>query len=506
MFRSRPHARSPHRLLLASLLLFAGACDTRAPVGAHDGGAGDRGLPDKNVPPPPPCTCMTPSIVGSPSCDCTETIWGCKESPQRKTICDVPPECWRADIVDPTTGCWRYDDRPFCVGWECIEPPPPPSGCDPAQIGKPCGADGSGCGPNMTCLLTDETRGGVCTCPCVPDDPSTPLVNEDQCPDLSQNICAAVRLSDGSMFNFCARKCAPTLGSSTCTSPLACQPEAATALELPGQAVCLFMGCQSDYDCPVLTSIPCKLDTSGVPSGCAPGARCVKDANDPTHGLCARAGHCDKVSGLCAPRTQDLTPTAKVGDPCGSDLDCAGNQRCEQERAAGLPGGASCTQGEQCCSGVCTFGKCEPGACVVHARHGYCVIDGCAFASLTAYACPAGSSCNRLEPQGICQRTCELSNASSCRGNPQDKLGDYECRAWNNVEVGGLPVGDVPLCDFADAMRCNSYPSVGCDVVGVSPANSTDMSCRDASGQKLSDPKSPLGLCLDDTASGPSQP
>lgn len=500
------------------------ACDTRAPVGARDAGPDHAQIDGFDPPPPwpdfgwpwpewgpdwpdtglPSCTCLPWS--GNSSCACHEIFWGCKENPQRFSVCDLPPPCL-LETVDALTGCRKPKIDTACSE-SCFQPPP---GCDATLIGKPCTSSGGQCGPSMTCLLTHPDKGGVCTCPCTPDDPLTPLVNEDSCPDLSSHLCGSVPLpgGGGGTVNLCLRKCSPKLGSNTCAAPLACSPRSVEVSGVRGQAVCALFACQAPADCPVLTAKPCQPSSSGGPATCI-GANetCVSTSADNKTGLCAKSGICEFSSGLCAPRKQNFNATAKVADPCNSDLDCNANQRCERERAlstAAKPAGASCTIGSECCSGSCQNAKCEAGLCPVHARNGYCVVEDCAFPSLPAFGCPTGSSCNRLFPRGLCQRSCDLTDATSCRGNALDKLGDYECRAWNNISTGGYSVSDGPVCDFGDRVRCNSFNALGCDAFGLQP-NPTDMSCRDLSGTKLADPRSPFGLCLDNTASGPAGP
>lgn len=520
MVRTRSLVASFATLALAWSLT---ACDSRTPVGAHDAGPDHAQIdgfdppppwPDFGWPPPdydkppwpdkgaPSCTCLPWS--GNNSCACNEIFWGCKEKPQRFSVCDLPPPCL-LETIDPLTGC-RKPKIDLACSESCFQPPPP--SCDAAQIGKPCTSSGNECSAGMTCLLTHPDKGGVCTCPCSPDDLHTPLINEDSCPDLSGNVCGTVPSpTSGGRVNLCLRKCSPKLGSNPCTAPIVCAPSSAEVSGERGQAVCALFGCQKDADCPVLTDKPCQPPSSGGPATCPNGDACVSISDDNKEGLCAKSGLCDLASGLCAPRTQHFKATAQVADPCSSDLDCNANQRCERERdlaSSAKPAGASCTTGSKCCSGICFNAKCEPGLCPVHARQGYCVVDGCAFASLTAYACPTGSSCNRLFPSGLCQRHCDLTVAGSCRGNALDKLGDYECRSWNQLFIGGVPVSNGPVCDFGDSVRCNTFTSVDCDVFG-GQNNTTDMSCRDLSGTKLA-PGSPSGLCLDNTSSGPAGP
>ena len=73
--------------------------------------------------------------------------------------------------------------------------------CDPSIIGRGCSGDDLNCGAGV-CLMTSPIA-GVCTCWCTPDDPATPLVNEDSCPDLSKHLCAAFAVSSGEVADLC---------------------------------------------------------------------------------------------------------------------------------------------------------------------------------------------------------------------------------------------------------------------------------------------------------------
>jgi hypothetical protein len=381
-------------------------------------------------------------------------------------------------------------------------------------VGKVCTVSGGGpggeCGdPAQTgaiCLLTKtlsptDSR-GVCTCQCTPDDLQTPLVNEDSCPDLSQNLCGSVTLTDGSKIGFCFRRCKPKLGANDCAQGVACDPRSGEVIEQRDTAVCLLHGCQSNADCPVRTATPCKVDGSVT---CPAGMGCYPLQADGVEGRCAKAGVCEKSSGLCAPRLSDFAPNAQVGDPCAADLDCGKTMRCEleEDRPSLLrKAGQTCVLDRECCGGSCVGNTCAPGPCAVHARNGYCTVVGCAFSSLLAYQCPAGSACNRYFYGGLCQKNCSLNNAKSCRGVAADKRGDYECRAWERIAIGGLPVAPAPLCDFGDTAACTLIKGAGCAALGSGPANPTKMSCRDAQSGAALPAGDPTGLCLDDTASG----
>jgi hypothetical protein len=183
------------------------------------------------------------------------------------------------------------------------------------------------------------------------------------------------------------------------------------------------------------------------------------------------------ASGLCDAHAVG-DDTAQIGASCVGDADCASNMRCEYERQ-----------------------RCTGGDCVVYQRNGYCVVEGCvAAASLPIRSCPSGSTCNRSYPGGLCQKTCDLAVATDCRNNNADQYGDYECRDWSRVIVDGtdIPLSDAPVCDFGTRHSC---ADVDCALLGAS-GNPTSMSCRTLDGQPTTDPRSPTGYCLDNTASG----
>ncbi len=366
-----------------------------------------------------------------------------------------------------------------------------------ASIGAPCTQSGGQCGAG-TCVLTSATA-GFCTCPCAPDDPQTPLVNEDSCPNLAQNVCGSVVYSNGQQQNICLRTCQPKLGASDCGAPLACEPSSGWQFGLYSKAVCAFSGCKGNADCPVLTATVCSV----VAANCATGT-CLSFAGG-DEGRCALPGSCDLTSGLCAPHSLG-NAAAKVGDPCKADTDCAGNMICQLEFDKAKyqkKGGVACSSGDECCSGACN-NTCTAAPCPLLYRNGYCTVPGCAHASLTAYACPAGSACNRLYAGGQCQRTCKLDTASDCRGVTGDYLGDYECRSWDGLIMDGQQIASAPVCDYGPMLPCSTLASSGvsCSDLGNYPTNNTKMSCRTLDNKTTSSLYDPQGYCLDDTSSG----
>ncbi|MBW2731017.1 MAG: hypothetical protein JRH20_01420, partial [Deltaproteobacteria bacterium] len=353
--------------------------------------------------------------------------------------------------------------------------------CDPTKIGLPCNpnaAEGTdtGCGEEASCLGTGETE-GICTCDCTPDDPATQLVNEDSCPDQAYNVCGSVPLTNGTSLGLCLKKCDPKIGENTCTSPISCWPAAGSAVGIFDSAVCLFSGCKEDADCPIVGSEVCKTDDSVKCTD--ETATCLPMEEGGLEGLCVLPGNCDTISGNCAPREDNFNAEAKIGDPCLDDTECGAAMGCEREidmAELALAEGA-CTEPTDCCSGQCTAGQCVPGVCNIHSRNGYCYQTNCSFDSLTEYACPEGSTCNRMFGVGFCQKTCTLTDASSCRGVEGDLAGDYECRAYNNLNAASFIFSDGPVCDWGDSMDCSVFGVQGlsCEFFGSGASNDTHM-------------------------------
>jgi hypothetical protein len=344
------------------------------------------------------------------------------------------------------------------------------------SIGSFCQTS-SGCCGGLQCVQL-ATGVGVCTKPCTPDDYYTPLINEDSCPDFSKNICSNTDYP-GPTYH-CLQRCEPIAGQATCPAGLACEPESDLLSQEIGTAVCAYPTCNGPTDCPVYLSEICNLATPVPPCGGSPvGAFCAPDSPGGVTGTCALPGQCDQVSGLCLPHSHG-DATATVGSPCKDDRDCAGNMTCEQQMGS-------------------------PSSGAIHARHGYCVVQGCGYSdTLTVRACPPGSTCQHFYPGGRCYKVCDLNKASDCRGHPADKHGDYECYAWNNLWYSSMAVADQPTCEPADNYPCSFWGSsnLDCSVIGLQPDNSTEMGCRNRSSGALLSTYDPGGYCLDLTASG----
>ena len=103
----------------------------------------------------------------------------------------------------------------------------------------------------------------------------------------------------------------------------------------------------------------------------------------------------------------------------------------------------------------------------------------------------------------MCFKTCTLSDAKSCRGQAKDKGGDYECYAWDNLQIHGGPVASKPICMSAASNSCTSLGTgLQCSALGIKGTNSTNMQCRDRTTGKVLAAHTASGVCLDNTASG----
>ncbi len=425
--------------------------------------------------------------------------------------------------VDCNTCRCDKDGQVLCTKKACdAGTPDMPVTCDTSKVGKMCTKTGKECGPANVCLLTGKLPNGkevgVCTCECIVDDTKLPKwPTEYVCPGPSAgNKCAQWEVQGASKKKqYCFKPCWPQLGVRSCEKQLACVPRSGLLLKSLDKAFCLIPGCASDQDCPVMTQTGCSVAKKDCPAG----QRCIAQVTGLDAGLCAKPGKCDKHSGLCDSHSLGKS-TAKVGDPCKDDTECAGNQYCRMAFDQGKlqqKAGGPCKADHHCCSGVCkSDNTCAAGQpCRLLNRNGYCTIAGCVHAkTYTIRACDAGSTCSRLYSAGLCLKTCDLSKASTCRGLAKDRLGDYECRAWQNLVTGTKVVSKKPVCEPGYIVPCDllkppagSSSNLSCASVGTwngtTNDNKTKMACRDLKGKVLKDAYDPAGLCLDVTASGP---
>lgn len=376
--------------------------------------------------------------------------------------------------LDARDGWWRPEDR----GWVSDDwalpdrAPPPDGGC--VSMGGGTVMAGGNCCQDLVPIKT-QTGATICSKPCTADDPATPLVNEDSCPDLTKYLCAPTLLLPGAP-HACVRRCSPKYGSKACGPHLACHWRSVSYSPGLDQAVCVYPGCLSGKDCPVYLDQSCSPGAVGQCAGQA-GVFCAADESSASGGTCAQTGSCEAASGLCL--AFPGAGSGGVGAPCKTDLDCQSGRRCDRERTVG--------------------GQ-------LHARNGYCVLEGCAFPkTLPERACPAGSVCQRLVPGGACFKACKLESATDCRGHAGDQRGDYECYALNNLAIGGGAIADAPTCEPADSYPCTLFATskLDCTYLGTYPSNSTQMQCRERTTGTLLPKGAPGGFCLDTTSSGP---
>ena len=187
--------------------------------------------------------------------------------------CAADGDCTAGEKCDTTVGyCAKpcTTDTECTGGAVCITDPTTGAGvCDP------CGK------VNMVLTLGEDEDGslwGICTCPCTPDDPTSPLSNEDTCPDLNNNMCSeplditagtcqtdADCATAGTGFvcdagkcrgqkAYCVHKCKPALGSNSCNGELACKYDSTFGVYEP---ICTRRGCKDGNSCMLTTGEKC---------------------------------------------------------------------------------------------------------------------------------------------------------------------------------------------------------------------------------------------------------
>ena len=341
------------------------------------------------------------------------------------------------------------------------------------NMGEGCTKNADCTGTPSICLTISKTKGAsACSASCIQDDYQTPLVNEDSCP--KDFTCSSVLMSDQTYKLYCLRDCIPSETKNPCpaTSKTACRPYS-SRLVSPGKAVCFYAACTENKDCPVWGNTACTADSEC--SSLGTGAFCSSST-------CALPGKCITAAGICGAHPGIGKKTAKVGDPCKSDLDCPENGYCIQESNA------------------------YTTAIGVAYRNGYCSVRDCMFSkTMPSFACPTGSHCNMRYYGGYCFKSCKQADAKGCRGYAKDKGGDYECYDWSGWTTSGIKIAAGPTCQNASTRTCDSVNSkVYCASLASDAKNPTKLSCRDrTTGVELKDPGSKLGVCLDNTTSGP---
>ena len=164
-------------------------------------------------------------------------------------------------VIVPLDRGWPIPDRSWPVpdrswpGPDWSQPSLDHGGPCSSTIGTSC-ISSSGCCGGLACAML-PTGVAVCTKPCTPDDPATPLVNEDSCPSLALYTC--VNVDAPGSTSYCLQRCQPALYKATCPAGIACDPRSNVVTRDPGSAVCYYPACTSPHDCPVRLSPDCNL-------------------------------------------------------------------------------------------------------------------------------------------------------------------------------------------------------------------------------------------------------
>lgn len=141
------------------------------------------------------CWPMQPDMglgdLGRPDLSVVDLLWREGSVPEAR-VDQAPPSDAAPDQPGPSDGA--LDQHPLpdlpldlyplegAVPWPDL---PAPSCLQ--KIGVPCSGP-STCGGSLVCH-TPASGASYCTCDCLPDDPTTPLINEDSCPFLTLFVC-----------------------------------------------------------------------------------------------------------------------------------------------------------------------------------------------------------------------------------------------------------------------------------------------------------------------------
>lgn len=371
------------------------------------------------------------------------------------------------DVPRPPEDMFRRPDSPIPeLGlYRDLRADLPPA----CQRNLPCASNKQCCGGQKCLQLPTGVK--VCSASCSFATPLTPYCDDDY-----RQSCG--RVVPGSKDGQCLQRCTPALGKNSCPKGLACDPRGTLYSDDAKRSVCAHPACTSAKDCPVRLSQACDPAATVPQCTAAPaGAFCAALDPPATGGTCALPGACDLASGLCKPHKLGQS-AAVIGQPCVDDRGCGGAMLCDMQRT--LSGGG------------------------VHARNGYCTLQGCAMAQYLPHrACHVGSTCNRFYAGGRCMRTCKQDQAAQCRGEAKDSHGDYDCYDWTGLVTASVTVAAAPTCEPVDNHPCPlfSTPPLECSVLG-GKQNATKMACRDRATGKLLAKGAAGGYCLDLTASG----
>ena len=259
------------------------------------------------------------------------------------------------------------------------------TGCTARCGGRACGPDGCGgsCGLCPSGLFCNDAT-GACAGSCTPD-------------------CSGKRCGG----NGCGGTCGSCSGGQACGADGKC-------VCTPGGGTCSsFSDCCSQH-CDQGTCAQCAGDgvSCGSAGGCCPGLSC-------TLGLCSQcrslgsscnafsdccSGNCDKgrcVEGACK------LPGEFV--QCAADAECCSPATCGlRTRRCCQPVGAGCTDGLECCNGVCKNYVCACGP-VGHT----CASDGeCCAGTCQSGFCAGGTTGGGTTPDG---QSC--LSAADCAGS-----------------------------------------------------------------------------------------
>jgi uncharacterized repeat protein (TIGR01451 family)/MYXO-CTERM domain-containing protein len=210
--------------------------------------------------------------------------------------------------------------------------------------------------------------------------------------------------------------------------------------------------------------------------GTAPGGACEADCKLPDGSTCSGNGQCH--SGVCDPTSNTCEPAnvcgngkIEAGEVC-DDGNLATGDTCEPD--CKLPNGGTCSDDDDCSSGLCVNGECQPQ-------------NSCGNGQTETANGEACDDANSVPGDG-CESDCKLSDGVDCTD-------DDDCHS------GACDEGGSGTCEPADTCGNGTLDTgEGCDDGNTTGSDGCDAACKIEDGFPCTDDmQCQSGQCGDDT-------
>ena len=300
-------------------------------------------------------SCVTCNSAGAPG-ECTPLPEG---RPDPRGVCkdDGAPSCGKSGACNGKGACSMYSAGTSCAASSCLGNSAVPS--------STCNGSGSCVQGTAVSCGSFKCSAGVC-----PKDCAT----ADDC--VSPNACTAGSCGLKEPGQKCDRN--GDCRSDVCADGVCCDKacggacQACNLSSAPGRCTNVGAG-QSDPHgvCTAAKKDPNSCDENGLCDGgggcqkyavgttCSPEV-CSMDKSTPAS-TCDGSGECvGKPVLTCSPYKCNGT---KCGNVCSADTDCIAPNACVNGSCGPKPGGANCSNANQCQSGFCSQGVCCNESC-----------------------------------------------------------------------------------------------------------------------------------------------